>query len=103
MIRHIVCWKFLGQAEGAAKEENLRKAKTMLESLPEKIPEIRSLEVGIDVTRSEASFDLVLNGTFASVAALEVYQRHPAHLAVVAFLRAVQSAKTVVDYEVSLP
>lgn len=103
MIRHIVCWKFLGQAEGATKEENLRKAKTMLESLPEKISVIRSLEVGIGLARSEGSSDLVLNGTFASVAALEEYQQHPDHLSVVAFLRAVQAAKTVVDYEVSLP
>lgn len=75
----------------------------MLESLPGKIPGIGSLEVGIDVTQSDASYDLVLNGTFASVAALEAYQRHPDHLAVVAFLRPVQSAKAVVDYEFSLP
>jgi len=103
MIRHIVCWKFLPRAEGEAKGENLRKAKSMLESLQGKIPEIRSLEVGIDVTQAEASCDLALNGTFDSVAALEAYQRHPDHLAVVAFLRKVQSAKTVVDYEVGRP
>jgi hypothetical protein len=103
MIRHIVCWKFLEQADGATKEENLRKAITMLESLRGTIPEIRSLEVGIDLTRSDASSDLVLNGTFASVAALEAYQRHPDHLAVASFLSRVRSARTVVDYEVSLP
>ena len=99
MIRHIVCWKFLPRAEGEEKAENIRKAKALLELLPGKIPEIASLEVGIDVMHSDTSFDLVLNGTFASVAALEAYQRHPDHLAVVAFLRRVQSAKTVVDYE----
>jgi hypothetical protein len=103
MIRHIVCWKFLDHAGGASKAENLRKAKSMLESLPGKIPEILSLEVGIDLTQGPASFDLALNGTFASAASLEAYQRHPEHVDVVGFLRLVQSEKTVVDYELSGP
>jgi hypothetical protein len=101
MIKHIVCWKFLGHAGGTSKAENLRKAKSMLESLPEKIPEILALEVGIDSTQGPASFDLALNGTFASVSALDAYQRHPEHVNVVGFLRLVQSEKVVVDYEVS--
>lgn len=103
MIRHIVCWKFLDHAEEAPKAENLRKAKSMLESLPGKIPEILSLEVGIDSTQGPGSFDLVLNGTFASAPALEAYQRHPAHGNVVTFLRLVQSGRVVVDYEISGP
>ena len=103
MIRHIVCWKFLHRADGGTKSDNLGKAKTMIESLRGSIPESRSLEVGIDLTQADASSDLVLNGTFDSVAALKAYQQHPDHLAVVAFLRRVQSAKTVVDYEVPLP
>lgn len=103
MIRHIVCWKFLDHAEGGSKSENLRKAKSLLEALPGKIPEILSLEVGIDMTQAPGSSDLALNGTFASGAALEAYQRHPDHVGVVKFLRLVQSGKTVVDYELSHP
>ena len=103
MIRHIVCWKFLDHTEGASKAENLRKAKSMLESLPARIPEILSLEVGIDATQGSGSFDLALNGTFASGAALGAYQRHPEHVNVVTFLRRVQSEKSVVDYEISGP
>ena len=101
MIRHIVCWKFLGHAGGTPRAENLRKAKAMLEDLPGKIPEILSLEVGIDSTQGPASFDLALNGTFASASALETYERHPEHVNVVGFLRLVQSGKMVVDYEIS--
>jgi hypothetical protein len=99
MIRHIVCWKFLENAEGCSKEENLRKAKSMLDALPHAIPEILSLEVGIDVTRGSGSFDLALNGTFESAQSLQAYQRHPAHMNVVPFLRRVQSEKSVVDYD----
>ena len=98
MIRHIVFWKFLEQAEGAHREENLRLAKGLLEGLKGEIPEILELEVGIDITRIPASFDLVLNSLFRDVESLAAYQAHPAHLKVVEFLRKVQSARAVTDY-----
>ena len=101
MIRHIVCWKFLEQAAGASKSENLAKAKTMLDALPASIPEILSLEVGIDVTHGAGSFDLALDGTFASAASLGTYQRHPDHVNAVTFLRSVQKEKCVVDFEIA--
>ena len=100
MIRHIVCWKFLERAEGAARGENLQKARSMLLDLPAKIAEIRSLEVGIDEVRAERSWDMTLVATFASRADLVAYQNHPAHLALVPFLRAIQSDRCSVDYEV---
>ena len=59
MIRHIVCWKFLDHAEGASKAENLREAKSRIEGLTLKIPEILSLEVGIDSNQGSVSFDLI--------------------------------------------
>ena len=102
MIRHIVLWRFLDSAQGASKADNLLKAQSLLASLPSKIPAIHTLEVGIGVTHGSGSFDLALNGTFRSVADLETYQRHPEHVSVVQFLRAVQSEKAVVDYELPL-
>jgi hypothetical protein len=98
MIRHIVFWKFLEEAEGAHREENLRLAKGMLEGLKSEIPEILHLEVGVDVTRTPASFDLALNSLFRDVESLAAYQAHPAHMKVVEFLRKVQSARAVADY-----
>lgn len=103
MIRHIVLWKFLDRAEGTTREENLRKAKGMLDALPRRIPEIISFETGTGVTHGDRTFDLALNGTFDSVASLEAYQRHPDHLGVVQFLRHVRSEKAVVDYAISPP
>ena len=103
MIRHIVCWNFRENAEGGSKGENLRKAREMLLALTGVIPEIRSLEVGIDVVRGEHSWDMALVGTFASRADLVAYQQHPAHQAVLPFLRAVWSERCSVDYEVSPP
>ena len=49
------------------------------------IGEIRHLEIGRDELHDARSWDLVLIMVFASVAALRAYQRHPEHLAVMAF------------------
>jgi hypothetical protein len=100
MIKHIVFWKFLDQAEGSDKNTNLAKARHLLESLPEAIPEIRLFEVAVGVNPSPQSYDLVLYSHFDELESLAAYQRHPAHVRVVEFLRKVQSARAVVDYEV---
>ncbi len=99
MLRHIVMWKFLTYAESADKKQNLLKAKALLESLRGKIKEIRFLEVGIDVTHTERSYDLVLYTEFDNPAALVAYQQHAEHVKVVEFLRKVQSERGVIDYE----
>jgi hypothetical protein len=99
MIRHIVLWKFLDKAEEADKTANLRKARMMLMGLKEKIPEIKSFEVGIVQQITDQSYDLALDSTFESIKSLEAYQRHPAHLQVAHFLRKVQASKAVADFE----
>ena len=98
MLKHIVMWKFRETAEGASREENLRKATALIESLRGRIPEILRLEVGIDVSRSEQSYDLVLCSDFADVHGLRAYQKHPEHVRVVEFLRKVHAGRIVVDY-----
>ena len=99
MLKHIVVWKFLTYAEGADKKQNLLKAKALLESLKGTIKEIRFLEVGLDVTHTERSYDLVLYTEFDNPAALVAYQQHAEHVKVVEFLRKVQSGRGVIDYE----
>ena len=49
------------------------------------IPEIRHLEIGRDELHDARSWDLVLIMAFESVDALREYQRHPLHLALMAF------------------
>lgn len=100
MVRHIVMWKFLEYAEGADRQANLIRARDLLLSLKSVIPEIVDLEVGIAAPTSDQSFHLALNSRFGSYEALGAYQKDPAHLRVVEFLRKVQSAKAVADFEV---
>jgi len=100
MIKHIVLWTFMEFAEGCNKTENLLKAKEALEALKEKIPEILSLEVGINFDASPDAFDLALYAEFGNKEGLHIYQNHPEHLKVVQFLRKVRDKRGVADYEV---
>ncbi len=99
MLKHIVMWKFKEAAEGATKEENLLKAKSLLDALPPGIPQIKMFEVGIDILHSDTSYDLILISGFDDESSLVAYQKHPEHVAVVEFLRKVQAAKIVVDFK----
>jgi hypothetical protein len=80
------------------KESNLAQVKSMLEALPSKIETLRGMEVGIDMSKSERSFDLVLTSTFDDQAGLSAYAIHPAHLEVVSVIKEVTSVSKVVDY-----
>jgi hypothetical protein len=94
MLVHIVMFAFKEEN----KQENLHKVKEMLEALPSKIDTLRSMEVGIDISRSERSFDLVLVSTFDDQAGLETYVPHSAHQEVVSVIKEVTTLSKVVDY-----
>lgn len=94
MLVHIVMFQFKEEN----KEANLARVKTMLEALPSKIETLQRMEVGIDISQSERSFDLVLTSTFADQAGLNAYAVHPAHLEVVSVIKEVTAMAKVVDY-----
>ena len=98
MIKHIVMFRLKESALGDTKQENVKKLKAVLESLREKIVEIKHLEVGINFAGSETSSDVVLYSDFANKEALDVYQKHPEHLKVVDFVKQVCAERRVVDY-----
>ena len=68
--------------------------------VPEIIPEIRRLEVGLNVKDSERAADVMLYSEFDSPADLAAYIQHPAHQEVVTFVREIAAETRVVDYEV---
>jgi len=92
MIKHIVMWKLRDKADAA-------EIKMRLEALTGKIPGLVNIEVGIDFLESEQSADLVLYAELESREALEIYQKHPEHQAVVPIVKAAAIDRTVVDYE----
>ncbi len=94
MIKHIVMWKLRDKADAA-------EIKTRLEALAGKIPGLLAIEVGIDFLGSEQSADVVLYTELESRAALEAYQAHPEHQAVVPLVKAAAISRSVVDYELT--
>ncbi len=95
MIKHIVMWKF---KEG--EKENMMVFRDRLLSLRGKIPEIRSMEVGINMNPSDRSFDAVLVSEFDSLEALRAYSTNPLHVEVSAFCKSIRTASHSVDYEI---
>ncbi|MEO7241561.1 MAG: Dabb family protein [Variovorax sp.] len=100
MIKHLVFWRLKDTAHGNDRATNAQLIKHKLEELQGKIPGLRCIEVGIDFTAGESSSHVALYSEFDDRAALDAYQVHPAHQAVVAFLGPAQSERRVVDYEV---
>ena len=94
MIVHIVMFKFKDEN----KKENLLVAKSKLEELVSMIPNLNSMEVGINFDESDRAFDLSLYSTFDTKDDLKTYAVHPAHLKVVEFIKSVASESKVVDY-----
>lgn len=94
MIKHIVMWKF---KEG--EQENMLLFRDRLLALKGQIPEIRSMEVGINMNHSDRSYDAVLVSEFDSMEALRAYSTNPLHVEVSDFCKTIRTASVSVDYE----
>ena len=100
MIKHVVMWKFQEEAEGGTKVENMQIFKDGLESLVAIIPQIKSLEVGINEVASDAAYDIILVSTFDSMDDLKTYATHPDHVKIGEFCAKVRISRVVVDYTI---
>lgn len=98
MLKHIVIWQLKEDAENRTTTENAKILKETLESLGGKIPGLLKVEVGFDETSEDA--DLVLYTELKNRAALEAYQQHPDHQAVIPLVKTLCTARRVVDYEI---
>ncbi len=99
MIEHVVMWKFAECAEGKTRTENMQIVRERLLALPAVIPEIKFMQIGRDVSRTEMSYDMMLVTRFESLEALHTYKVHPAHVAVAAYVAKVNTARVVLDAE----
>ncbi len=100
MVRRIVLFKLKESAEGTGKAENLQRMKAMLKGMKGAIKEIKSLEVGLNVGKSEAHFDLALQVDFDKEEDLKTYARHPDHLKVIEFVDKIKEERVLVDYKI---
>jgi hypothetical protein len=95
MVTHIVLFKLSDPSV-----DNLSATRDILLSMQGKIGLLRHLEAGIDVVRSERSYDIALVTKFDSLQDLQEYQVHPYHAGeVVPHMKSVCSSIVAVDYE----
>ena len=95
MIVHIVIFQF----KDKEKEQNILKAKEMLERLVSMIDVLKTMEVGININDSERAYDMSLYSTFDTKEDLAIYANHPEHIKVLSFIKDVVEITKVVDYE----
>lgn len=98
-IRHVVTWK-LASEDATERAAHAAEVARRLNGLSGVVPQILSISTGANVAYPDANWDVTLIADFASIAALEEYQVHPAHEEVAAFIRSVVSTRAAVDFEV---
>lgn len=98
MVKHIVSFKLTGTPE--ERKSVARKFKEALEALPSVIEPLESIEVGINENPGE-DWDVVLTAVLPTMADVDVYAKHPAHVAAAALLAGHKEARACVDYTVA--
>jgi len=94
MITHVVLVKLKNQDV-----KNVESTYTLLSTLNGKVPSVRHLEVGKDVSHSGRSYDIALIAKFDDLTGLQAYLAHPNHVPVSNKLRELAASIVTVDYE----
>lgn len=99
MVKHIVFWRLKEELTGPARQETMLAIKKGFEAMRGVVPGLRHIEVGLNDAEGPDGSDIALYSEFESRAALDGYQDHPAHLAMLPIVRAVRTERRVVDYD----
>ena len=97
VLRHVVLWAFKGSVPPSERAAIL----DALRALATKIPSLRSLEAGENISPARAQgYTHVLVETFDDRDGLAAYASHPEHLPVLARIREAAAQVIAVDLEV---
>lgn len=96
MVKHIVSFKLTGTDE--ERRRVAQEFKDALLALPQQIDVLRSMEVGINENPAE-QWDVVLIAVVDTMADVEVYAKHPAHVAAAALLAGHKDDRACIDFE----
>lgn len=97
MVKHLVMFKLKTEFPQERLNEIMVSFKQAIEQLPESIPCIRKIEVGININPAE-TWHVVLYSEFDSLEDVAVYASHPAHVAAASLLAEVKESRACVDY-----
>jgi hypothetical protein len=78
MVRHVILWELKEEYSAEEKAVIKQDIKTALEALAGVIPGLVSITVNINGLAS-SNADCMLDSVFTDEAALQAYQKHPAH------------------------
>jgi len=94
-------FKFLEEAQGRSKAENVRLTAEKLAALQGAVPSLKASEVCLNSEKAdESNFDLILTADFDSWEGLNEYIVHPLHAAVGAFMKPLRENRACVDFEI---
>lgn len=96
MVKHIVTFKLTGSPE--ERRQVAERFRDALLTLPEQIEPLQSIEVGINENPAE-TWDVVLTAIVPTMADVDVYAKHPAHVAAAGLLVGHKENRACVDYE----
>lgn len=94
-MKHTVIFRLKGSAE--ERRELARRFAEALMTLPAIIPQLKSMETGLNVNPEE-SCDVILTAEADSLEDIAAYSAHPAHVACVDIIRGHIDCRTCVDY-----
>ncbi len=98
MVKHVVLFKLIPFEEAAQKQAILVEIKTKLEALLTIIPELETIEVGLNANANE-SFDIALITTHRDFDGLKAYATHPEHVKVGQLIGQYKAERSCVDFE----
>ncbi len=93
MVKHVVMWNLKDEFKS---QENLNKMQQGLKGLVGTIPGLKSVSFG----KGFSGYDACLISEHDDKQAVEVYQKHPAHLEVATFIRSIVEQRASCDFEI---
>ncbi|MBR0352719.1 MAG: Dabb family protein [Oscillospiraceae bacterium] len=101
MLRHIVTYKFLPEAQGRTKAENLEIARGLAAEMGKSISVLKAFRCGTGCEGQKAdNYDIILICDLDDLDALAEYKQHPAHKAFGTHCHAVSSGRAAIDFEI---
>ena len=96
MLRHVAVFVFAPEFEASGLDDWMERVR----ELAFLVPGVRMLSIGRNVIEGESAWQVGLVADFEDRAALEAYNAHPAHQAVLAISGPVRERRAIVDFEV---
>lgn len=96
MIRHIVFLKS-SEKDAKRKSEIIIELADKLTALEKLISEIQSIDIGINISKSESTYNISLLTTFNSEDDLNTYRYHTEHIKVIDYIKNNNIETTAVD------